>query len=126
MSNKTDIQALTEQMQVLTSSIQDLSKNVAEMKSTGAAANTTQVIRPSDFSAKVSLVPAAVLSFVFSFFAWSGILYAAGIRNLAGIQAGIAITCVTIIAVVTAFFATKLWFKHLAKKPMLNIGPAHI
>lgn len=120
MGDKTDIQALTEQMQVLTSSIQDLSKNVAEIKSSGVAANTTQVIRPSDFSVKVSLIPAAVVSFIFS--AMPIALFTSFVLNIKNDWLGV----ITILgSLACSYFFTKFYYKHLATKPIVNIENLH-
>ena len=123
MSDKTDIQALTEQIQLLNANMQQLSKDMQEIKSTGVAANTTQVIRPSDFSAKVGIISCSVLSFVFTFFIFGWAVQICSYIVSAGIFTNpyFFIPIAAVLACIASFYITRYWYKNLAKKPIVNI-----
>jgi hypothetical protein len=112
MSDKTDIQALTEQMQSLNKNMQAISEKLDKVVDQAVTNPMSAVIRSSAENAKSNSIIAGIVAFIFIALIMTGITHALGLTNVI-----VATILVITGAATSAFYIAKWSYRYSLANP---------
>jgi multisubunit Na+/H+ antiporter MnhG subunit len=112
MGDKTDIQALTEQMQVLNANMQAISEKLDKAVGQISLNPINEVIRSSADNAKSNAIVTGIITFIFTAFIIAGVTQAFYIKN------AVVISIIVLVgAAISAFFIARWSYRYTLANP---------